>query len=60
MEIQQITKTTPKCFGVMCKEHMHCARYQEIDGSKPGEHRIYMCSETDERPLFVELVREEA
>lgn len=54
MNIIPITKESPSCFGVVCLDHMKCVRYHAIDGSKPGEHRIYMCDdEKGDRPLFV-------
>lgn len=60
MNIIPITKESPACFGVLCQVHAECARYHAVEQS--GEdpyHVIGMCSETQERPLFVRVERVE-
>ncbi len=53
MTITKITPSTPTCMGICCPRHGACARYLEIDGSSPDDHRIATCAEGEERPMFV-------
>lgn len=60
MTIKPITNTTPACFGVCCPKHGQCARYAAAEGAH-GADAIATCDDngTGERPLFLELQREE-
>lgn len=60
MNITPITATTPACFGVCCPRHAECASYAAAEGPN-ATSPIATCDDngTNERPLFVQLVREE-
>ena len=54
----EVALSGPNCYGVMCPQHGHCARYYAVDGAIGNPPTIGTCydAETRERPLFVAVV----
>ena len=43
MNIVPITPENPLCMGVCCHLHGTCARYLNVDGSKPEDFKVVDC-----------------
>ena len=54
MTISPITPSNPLCMGVCCHLHGTCARYQQVDGSVPEDHKVADCG--PEHALYIPVL----